>query len=49
MQAVSGEWTSPASNVCVASDGTGATLVAYQKEPATGDVPIKIGFRMLKK
>jgi hypothetical protein len=48
VQAVAGEWKSPASNVCVASDGAGATLIAYQKEPETGDVPIKIAFRLMR-
>lgn len=37
----------PASNVCVASDGSGVTLVAYEKHPEAGDIPIKIAFRML--
>ncbi len=38
----------PAMNACVASDGKGTTLIAYEKHPKTGDVPIKIAFRMLK-
>jgi hypothetical protein len=37
----------PAANVCAASDGAGATLIAYEKHPEEADVPIKIGFRML--
>ncbi len=28
--------------------GTGTTLIAYERHPKTGDVPIKIGFRMLR-
>lgn len=42
-----GEGNSPAIKPCVASDGAGTALIAYEKHPATGDVPIKIGFRML--
>jgi hypothetical protein len=45
--AISGSPQSPACGVAVASDGTGTTLIAYEKHPETGDVPIKIGFRML--
>lgn len=37
----------PSTNPCVASDGAGTTLIAYEKQPATGDVPIQIAFRML--
>ncbi|MBA4388314.1 MAG: hypothetical protein C0404_10060 [Verrucomicrobia bacterium] len=37
----------PAANVCVASDGAGTSLIAYEKHPETGDIPIKIAFRML--
>ncbi|MCX7806116.1 MAG: hypothetical protein N3A38_13120 [Planctomycetota bacterium] len=44
---LSGEFDSPAIKPAVASDGAGTTLVAYEKHPAAGDVPIKIGFRML--
>ncbi|MBA4387397.1 MAG: hypothetical protein C0404_05410 [Verrucomicrobia bacterium] len=44
---LSGSFESPAAKATVASDGAGATLVAYEKHPVTGDVPIKIGFRML--
>ena len=28
--------------------GAGVTLIAYEKHPATADVPIKIGFRLLR-
>ena len=38
---------SPAAEPAAASDGAGSTLVAYEKHPEKGDVPIKIGFRML--
>lgn len=37
----------PSTNPCVSSDGAGTTLIAYEKQPETGDVPIKIAFRML--
>ncbi|MBA4387991.1 MAG: hypothetical protein C0404_08415 [Verrucomicrobia bacterium] len=43
-QPISGSGTSPAIKPAVASDGAGLTLIAYEKHPATGDVPIKIGF-----
>jgi hypothetical protein len=42
-----GEREAPAMNPCVASDGAGTTLIAYEKHPETADVPIKIGFRVL--
>ena len=45
---VAGEFASPAFRPTVASDGAGTTLVAYERHPKTGDVPIKIAFRMLK-
>jgi hypothetical protein len=45
---VAGEHASPAYHPAVASDGAGTTLIAYEKHPETGDVPIKIAFRMLK-
>lgn len=44
---ISGEGNSPAIKPCVASDGAGTSLIAYEKHPDKGDVPIKIGFRML--
>jgi hypothetical protein len=46
-QYLSGSFDSPAAEAVVASDGAGTSLVAYEKHPAKGDVPIKIGFRML--
>ena len=39
---------SPAWRPAVASDGKGTTLVAYERHPKTPNVPIRIGFRMLK-
>lgn len=44
---VAGEADSPAYHPTAASDGAGTTLIAYERHPKTGDVPIKIGFRML--
>jgi hypothetical protein len=44
---VAGSETSPACEACVASDGAGTTLVAYERQPEKGDVPIKIGVRIL--
>jgi hypothetical protein len=45
--AVAGSMESPAARPCVASDGAGVSLIAYEKHPATADVPVKIGFRVL--
>ncbi len=45
---VAGSHEAPASRPAVASDGAGTTLIAYEQHPAAGDVPIKIGFRMLR-
>ena len=45
---VAGEQDSPARHPAVASDGAGATLIAYERHPKTGDVPIRIGFRLLR-
>ena len=45
---VAGEKTSPAYHPAVASDGAGTTLIAYERHPKTGDVPIKIAFRLLR-
>ncbi|MCX7804773.1 MAG: hypothetical protein N3A38_06230, partial [Planctomycetota bacterium] len=45
---ISGTFAAPASHPAVASDGAGTTLIAYEKHPETGDVPIKIAFRMLR-
>jgi hypothetical protein len=39
----------PASPACwpaVASDGAGTTVIAYERHPASGDIPIKIAFRL---
>jgi len=47
--AVAGEYKAPAACAAVASDGKSTTLIAYEQHPKTGDVPIKIGFRLLKK
>jgi hypothetical protein len=47
VEQVSGTLQSPAARPCVAA-GAGTTLVAYEKHPATADVPIKIGFRLLR-
>lgn len=44
---VSGTFESPASRACIASDGAGTTLIAYEKHPEKADVPIRVGFRML--
>lgn len=44
---VSGTFESPASRACIASDGVGTTLIAYEKHPEKSDVPIKIGVRVL--
>jgi hypothetical protein len=46
-QTLSGSPESPAAEPAAASDGAGVTLVAYEKHPEKGDVPIKIGFRVL--
>ena len=43
---LSGDFDSPAIKPAVASDGAGTTLIAYEKHPASEDVPIRIGFRM---
>lgn len=47
VHAVSGELKSPAREAAVAADGTGTTLIAYEKHPETANMPIWIGFRML--
>jgi len=46
---VAGDFASPAYRPAIATDGAGATLIAYERHPKTGDVPIKIAFRILKK
>jgi len=45
---VAGERGSPACHSAVASDGAGTTLIAYERHPKTGAVPIKIAFRLLR-
>jgi hypothetical protein len=45
--AVAGSFEAPACGAAAASDGAGTTLVAYEQHPEKGDVPIKIGVRML--
>jgi hypothetical protein len=45
--AVSGTFASPANHAAAASDGAGVSLIAYEKHPEKGDVPIRIGFRIL--
>ncbi len=45
---VAGEFASPAFFPAVACDGKGTTIIAYERHPKTGAVPIKIGFRMLR-
>lgn len=47
-QFVSGTLEGPAMNPCAASDGNGISLIAYEKHPEKADVPIKIGFRLLR-
>jgi hypothetical protein len=44
---VSGAMSNPALRSAAATDGAGVTLIAYERHPEKGDVPIKIGFRML--
>lgn len=44
---LSGTLANPASQPAVASNGAGTSLIAYEKHPATGDVPIRIALRML--
>ncbi len=45
---VAGSFASPASSPAVASDGSGTSLIAYEKHPDRPDVPIKIAFRLLR-
>ncbi|MBA4387200.1 MAG: hypothetical protein C0404_04410 [Verrucomicrobia bacterium] len=46
---VAGTKESPACGAAVASDRVGLTLIAYERHPSSGDVPIKVGVRMLKR
>ena len=48
VHAMAGTFESPASKPTVATDGKGTTFIAYERHPKTGDVPIKIAFRMLR-
>lgn len=45
---LAGKLEAPASAAAVASDGAGVSLVAYEKHPERGDVPIRIGYRMVR-
>ncbi len=45
---IAGENRQPAIRPCVASNGSGVSLIAYEKHPKTADVPIHIGYRILK-
>jgi hypothetical protein len=45
---IAGEAGSPAFRPTVASDGSGTTLVAYERHPRTADAPIRIAIRILK-
>jgi len=47
-KASAGKREPPAMNACVASDGKGATLIAYEKHPKTPETPITIAFRLLR-
>jgi len=47
-QTVAGERGSGTHHPASASNGRGTTLIAYERHPKTGDVPIKIAFRMLR-
>lgn len=46
-ESVADDPASPAYWPATASNGAGATLIAYEKHPEKGDVPIKIGLRIL--
>lgn len=46
-QCLSGTFASPASAPAAASNGSGTTLIAYEKHPDKADTPIKIGYRMI--
>lgn len=43
---VSGDFEMPARQPCAASDGAGTSLIGYEKLPASGDVPVRIGYRL---
>lgn len=44
---LAGSFASPAAQTCVATDGAGLSLAAYEQHAAKGDVPIQIGIRIL--
>ncbi|MCX7804770.1 MAG: hypothetical protein N3A38_06215 [Planctomycetota bacterium] len=46
---VAGELASPAFHPAAASDGAGTTVIAYERGPKTGQEPIRIGVRTLKR
>jgi hypothetical protein len=46
-QTVSGTAASPAAEPAAAGDGAGSALIAFERHPEKGDVPIKIAFRVL--
>jgi hypothetical protein len=45
---IAGKFEAPAVNTAVASDGAGASLVVYEKHPEKAEVPITIGYRLLR-
>jgi hypothetical protein len=45
---MAGKFEAPAAGAAVASDGAGVSLVAYEKHPEKADVPIMVGYRMLR-
>jgi hypothetical protein len=47
MLPVAGGMAGPARHAWVASDGKGTALIAYERHPETGKVPIRIGLRLL--
>ncbi|MBA4388111.1 MAG: hypothetical protein C0404_09030 [Verrucomicrobia bacterium] len=47
VQKIAGTSANPASAPGVASDGSGLSLIAYERHPETADVPIKVGLRIL--
>jgi len=46
-QHVAGTSSAPAIKPAVASDGTGTTLIAYERHPEKTEIPIRIGVSML--
>ncbi len=47
-RSAAGRPESPATNACVASNGEGTTLVAYEKHPMKAEMPVEIAFRLLR-